>query len=48
MGIAPKPAHNLSLNLTESQLHVMALLVMVAIPGFAGFLGIFVWFKRRR
>ena len=48
MGIAPKPAHNLSLNLTESQLHVMALLVMVAIPGCAGLLGIFVWFKRRR
>ena len=48
MGIAPKPAHNLSLNLTESQLHVMALLVMVAIPGCAGLVGIFVWFKRRR
>lgn len=48
IGIAPKPAHNLSLNLTESQMHLMALLVMLAIPGCAGALGIVVWFKRRR
>jgi len=48
MGIAPKPAHNLSLSLTESQLNLMALLVMVAIPGCAGVLGIVVWLKRRR
>jgi len=48
IGIAPKPAHNLSLSLTESQLNLMALLVMVAIPGCAGVLGIVVWLKRRR
>ena len=48
IGIAPKAAHNLSLNLTEAQLSLIALLVMVAIPGCAGLLGILVWLKRRR
>ncbi|MCX6966964.1 MAG: GldG family protein [Verrucomicrobia bacterium] len=48
IGIAPKAAHNLSLNLTESQLGLIALLVMVAIPGSVGALGFVVWLKRRR
>ncbi|MEI6560806.1 MAG: GldG family protein [Verrucomicrobiota bacterium] len=48
IGIAPKTAHNLSLNLTQAQLSLMALLVMGAIPAGAGVLGIIVWLKRRR
>ena len=48
IGIAPKTAHNLSLNLTQSQLSLMALLLMGAIPAGAGALGIIVWLKRRR
>jgi len=48
LGIAPKAAHNLSLDLSESQLHLIALLVMVAIPGGAAALGFVVWLKRRR
>ena len=48
IGIAPKTAHNLSLNLTQSQLSLIALLVMGAIPAGAGALGLVVWLKRRR
>ena len=48
IGIAPKTAHNLSLNLTQAQLSLIALLVMFAIPAGAGALGIVVWLKRRR
>ena len=48
IGIAPKVAHNLSLNLTQAQLSLIALLVMGAIPGCAALLGFIVWLKRRR
>jgi ABC-type uncharacterized transport system involved in gliding motility auxiliary subunit len=48
IGIAPKPVHNLALNLTESQMGSIALLVMAAIPSCAAALGFFVWLKRRR
>jgi len=48
IGITPKTAHNLSLNLTQSQLSLIALLVMGAIPAGAGLLGVIVWLKRRR
>ena len=47
-GIAPKAAHNLSLHLTDSQMSLIALLVMGAIPCGAGALGFVVWLRRRR
>ena len=48
IGIAPKPVHNMALNLTESQLGAIALSVMVILPGCAAILGLVVWLKRRR
>ena len=48
MGIAPKAAHNLCLNLTDSQIGSIALLVILVIPGCAGMIGFVVWLKRRR
>ena len=48
IGIAPKPAHNLALNLTDSQMGSIGLLTMGAIPACAAALGFFLWLKRRR
>jgi len=48
IGIAPKPAHNLSLNLTDAQMSSIGLLTMAAIPAVAAVLGFFIWLKRRR
>jgi len=48
IGIAPKSAHNLSLNLTEAQISSIAVLVMLAMPACAALLGFIVWLKRRR
>ena len=48
LGIAPKHARRFSLNLTETQMGNLAMLVMAAIPACAALLGAVVWLKRRR
>lgn len=48
IGIAPKPTRAFSLSLSDDQLQSIAVLVLVAIPSIAAFLGIISWIKRRR
>lgn len=46
-GITPKTSTRFLLQLTEDQLSRLALVVMVAMPGAAAFLGLIVWLRRR-
>jgi hypothetical protein len=46
-GITPKNATRFSLQLTDTQMSRLALLVVVAIPSLAAALGILVWLRRR-
>jgi len=48
IGIAPKTVRNLSVNLADSQMSSIFLLVILGIPGTAAAIGIAVWLKRRR
>lgn len=47
-GISAKSVTHFALNLTEEQLGRIALFTMVILPGIAGLLGIFVWWRRRK
>lgn len=46
-GITPKNATRFSLQLTDTQMSRLALLIVLGIPSLAAALGIFVWLKRR-
>ena len=46
-GITPKNATRFSIQLTDMQISRLALLVVIAIPSLAGFLGFLVWLRRR-
>jgi hypothetical protein len=48
IGIAPKDQHTFSLNLTDTQLKQIELLVMVVMPVAVAMLGVLVWAQRRR
>lgn len=46
-GLAPKAVSHFALNLTDSQLAVIAVFTMLVIPGLAAFLGLIVWWRQR-
>lgn len=48
IGITPKTVEQFSLNLTQSQISTLSLLVLVVIPGSAALFGFLTWLKRRR
>jgi len=48
IGITPKTVQQFSLNLNQSQISSLSLLVLIVIPGCAAALGFLTWLKRRR
>lgn len=48
IGITPKTVQQFSLNLNQSQISSLSLLVLVVIPGSAALFGFLTWLKRRR
>ena len=48
IGIAPKTVRNFAINLTDTQMRSIFMMVILGIPATAGAIGVLVWLKRRR